>query len=732
VRCPVGRVKSVRVLVSLMAAAISSFERQASADPNTDGSARAAARAAATERRSNTAIVVTASRTDLLGVATTASQGGVTGQELRLRPSYRIAQLLESVPGLVVTVHSGEGKAYQYLLRGFNLDHGTDIANFIDDMPINRPTNAHGQGYSDQNFVIPELIGGLDYTKGPYFPQVGDFGDVASLRLKLSDLVPNQVAISAGTLNDDRALATGTRVFGSGDRLTGALDYGHVDGPFIHPDNFQKYAAALRYAHGTQANGYDLTALYYHGQGRFTTDQPQRAIDAGLIGRYGSLDPSDGTSNERVSLSGHFDAAAGPWRLNTNSYVVHSRQTLFNDFTHFLEDPINGDQEEQDETRDLVGGAASVSLDAAIGSVESQTTAGFQLRYDSVFVDRRHTRQRHVLDYCEQAQLSGPAVAYAIGQSACAADRVALTDQGFYVENATRLTGWLRADLGLRDEVYQGRDHSLTTGFRGAKTAELLQPKASLILGPWAQSELYVSAGRGFHSDDIRGVLQTVPIEGLPTRVGPTPLLVAATGEEIGLRSDLIPKLHVQVSVFQIDLQSELVYDQDQGQDQASAPSERQGVEASAQYRPVHWLELNSDLSFSRARFTAHNLAAYGFVGPYIPNAPSFVGSFGALVDGFGPWFGGLELRILGPYPLISDNSQRDPGYAETNVSVGRHLSRRLSTEFEVFNLFDEKANSAAYYYVSRLPGEAPAGVADHQIHPLEPISARWSLTATF
>ena len=288
-------------------------------------------------------VVVTASRRDLLGEAATASQGAVTQEELSLRPVYRVGQLLESTPGLVVTAHSGEGKANQYLVRGFNLDHGTDIANFIDDMPINRPTNTHGQGYSDVNFEIPELAQGLDYTKGPYYAAVGDFGAVVSTHLKLADEVPNQLAVAAGSFGIYNLLAAGTHSFGDNDRVVGGVYYGHLDGPFDHPDDFRKLAGELRYSHGDASDGYSLTAMYYKGDGNFTTDQPQRAVGQGLIGRFGTLDPTDGSSSERLSLSGHYAAKGEDWKFSSSAYLIHSRMTLWNDFTHFLDDPINGD-----------------------------------------------------------------------------------------------------------------------------------------------------------------------------------------------------------------------------------------------------------------------------------------------------------------------------------------------------------------------------------------------------
>ncbi len=683
-------------------------------------------------------VVVTASRLDLLGAAATASQGSATQKELALRPIYRVGQLLETVPGLVVTAHSGEGKANQYLIRGFNLDHGTDIANFVDDMPVNRPTNTHGQGYSDMNFLMPELAAGMDYTKGPYYASVGDFGAVASTHTRLLDELPPQMSVSAGTLGDQSLFLGGTRDFGPNDRLLAAASYSHLDGPWKHPDNFHKINAALRYSHGTQDDGYSLTALYDHSHGNLNTDQPERAVDKGLIGRYGTLDPTDGSRSERLSLSGRYAVHGDQWSFDASAYYIHSTMTLWNDFTHYLEDPVNGDQEEQTETRNTWGGQAAYKLSAIFGGIETDTTIGLQVRHDDAYVDRRHTYHRHVLNYCEQPQPLAAdgayvaAVAVAATNGACQADRVNMTDLGPYAENITHWTPWLRSIIGVREEYYQADDHSYISGFSGSGGQTLFQPKGSLVLGPWAKTELYLSAGRGFHSDDVRGVFGTVPLEGEPTAAGKTPLLAAATGEEIGVRTNIISKVSVQVAVFQEDFKSELAYDQDVGQDTASAPSRRQGVEISAQYRPAPWIELNSDLAFSRARYTS-DFAAFGLTGAYIANAPSFIGSFGALIDNLGPWFGGVQWRDLGPYP-ISDGTEfpKDKGYSEVNADAGFKVSRNLKLQISIFNLFNSHANSAAYYYITRLNGEPLAGMADYQVHPLEPISARFSATATF
>ena len=677
-------------------------------------------------------VTVTASRLNLLGTATTASQGSVTEEELDLRPVYRVGQLLESVPGLVVTVHSGEGKANQYLARGFNLDHGTDIANFVDDMPINRPTNTHGQGYSDLNFLLPELSSGLDYTKGPYYASVGDFGSVASTHLHLANEIPDQVSLAGGTLGVYNLFAGGTDHFTDDDRLVGGVYYGHVDGPFTHPDDFRKVAGTLRFSHGTDADGYSATAMYYHGEGNLTTDQPLRAIQEGLITRWGTLDPTDGSLSERFSLSGHYGATGEDWKSSSSVYFIHSKMILWNDFTHDLDDPVNGDQEEQYESRSTAGGQSSLILTQNLGEIQNELDVGTQLRFDDAYVNRKHTLHRVPLSYCSVAQADGTALQVTAAGGICNADQVHLLDLGPYVQDTTHWTGWLRTVLGLREEFYRAEDHSTTTGFQGTDHEFLFQPKGSIILGPWALTELYLSAGRGFHSDDVRGVFGTVPIEGIPGAAGKTPLLAPTDGVELGVRTNVVPKLSMQLAVFQQDFKSELAYDADVGLDTASAPSRRQGVELSAEYHPLRWIEFNTDLAESKARYRG-DVSAFGLGGDYIANAPSFIGSFGVLVDNLGPWFGGLQWRKLGAFP-INDGEKypEDPGYSELNLDAGYKINTHIKVQLSIYNLFNTHADSSAYYYTSRLPGEPAEGVAGIQVHPLEPISGVLKVTALF
>jgi len=649
-------------------------------------------------------VVVTASTQDVLGKAETASEGIVTKQELELRPVYRVGQLLETVPGLVVTVHSGEGKANQYLLRGFNLDHGTDLATFVGGMPVNERTHAHGQGYTDLNFLIPELASGVRFTKGPYYAEEGDFSSVGSDHLGFVQDLPSQIALSAGTLGDQRVFAGTTFNFAGDNRLMMAAEGVHLDGPWDHPDNLRKVNAALRWANGDSANGFAVTALYYHGLWNATTDQPERAIAQGLISRFGTLDPSDGGKAERFSLSAEYAREdVGPGRIEANAYLIRNQLTLFNDFTHFLDDPVHGDQHAQNDRRITAGGEVAYHVDGSVAGARLETVLGLQGRYDRLYVDARHTERRQDLE-------------------TLLADRVNEWNLSAYGEGTLHLGDYVRAVGGLRFDHFAARDRNIVGGLSGDQSADLIQPKGSLIFGPWKATELYLSAGRGFHSNDVRA--GTVADVGGIAR---PPFLVKSTGYEVGVRTSAIPHVQAAATLFEIEFTSELTYNADVGQTEAGRPGRRRGLELTAQYRPVRWLELNANVAISQARYTDGDPA-----GSHIEDAPAQVVSAGVLLDNLGPWFGALEIRDLGPHALIPDNSKRSPGYKEVNLNLGYKISPKLKVQVDVFNLLDSKDDAADYFYADRLPGEPAEGVEDIHIHPLEPRSARFGITARF
>ncbi len=649
-------------------------------------------------------IVVTASTLDLLGRADTSSQGSVTRQELQQRPVYRVGQLLEAVPGLTVTAHSGEGKANQYLLRGFNLDHGTDLATYVDEMPVNMRTHAHGQGYTDLNFLIPELGAGVDFSKGPYFAAEGDFASVGADHLRLVDTLRPTASLSVGTLGDQRAFAGGSIALANGDRLLAAGELAHLDGPWDHPDDFRKGSAALRWSRGDRDDGVSLTALAYGAGWHATTDQPLRAVESGSIGRFGSLDPSDGGRAARFSLSANLARPAGAWQLRASAYIVRQRLTLWNDFSHYLDDPVNGDQHAQDDRRTFGGGAVSAAREVTIGGIANSVTLGAQTRYDDIRLDLMHTRGRADLATIRD-------------------DRVREFSLAGYLADSVRWTPWLRTVLGLREDYFHVADRAYVGGVTGTEAAALFQPKGNMVLGPWARTEFYLSAGRGFHSNDGRAGL----VEGgAADALARPPLLVRSSGYEAGVRTSAVRRFTAALSVFRIDFASELTYDADAGATTAGRPSRRTGVEFTAQYRPVRWLELNANLAATRARYRDSDPA-----GRFIPDAPSFIGSAGLLVHDLGRWFGAVAFRDLGEHPLVESSVIRSAGYREVNANIGYTLSPRLNVRIDIFNVTNSRDDAADYYYTTRLPGEAAEGVTGVQIHPLEPRSARLTLTAT-
>jgi len=656
-------------------------------------------------------VIVTAVRQRMIGQAETSSQGVVVKDELELLPAYRPGQLLETVPGLVVTSHSGEGKANQYLLRGFNLDHGTDLALFVDEMPINQRTHAHGQGYSDVNFLIPELAAGLTFSKGPYFASVGDFGSVGAIHTQIAVRIDDQLDLTAGTLGYQRLFGSGSGA-AAGGQILGAAELVHYDGPWTNPDDQRKANAVLRYVRGTAEEGFSLTGMFYRSTWNATTDQPQRAITDGLIGRYGTLDPTDGGDAARASLSGQYHHRVWDGELSASAYAIDSHLTLWNDFTHFLIDPVNGDQEAQHEERRTLGGAVRFLVASGFLGVPSEFELGLDTRWDVIDGLRIPTRARVAL------------TASASPASFTESDYVHEAGAGVYAELTTHWSSRFRTVLGLREDYLHESDSGTNAGSDGAA---LTQPKASLIFTPAEATELYLSAGRGFHSDDARGVNQA-----RVTGQSGAPLIAASKGAELGLRQQFGPTLSATLTYFLIDFQSETTYDPDVGQDSAGPGSRRRGIELNLTYQPLRWLELYATVAKTSAHFTAPYDDGTGHIGEYIPNAPDVIASLALYVKDRGPWSGGLEYRFLGRQPLTPDNAVTGGQYGEWNGDARWQFADKWNVTLGLYNILNTHTAAAAFWYVDRLPGEPAEGTADLHTHPLEPFTARLTVGKTF
>lgn len=700
-----------------------------------------------------TEITVTARRIELIGQASTASEGVVADEEIQLAPTYRPGQLLETVPGLIVTLHSGEGKANQYLLRGYNLDHGTDLETTVDDMPVNQPTHAHGQGYTDLNFMIPELADGISYTKGPYYANVGDFGAVGSVHVSYRDQIQDQVSATVGTLGFQRVFTAGSTGVAGGNLLA-AVELQHYDGPFVTPDDARKDNFVLRYSHGDEQQGYTATAMYYHQLWTNTTDIPVRAITEGLVpDRFGTLDPTDGGHAQRASLSVDYHSTIGDGQFKTSGFFEYNQLHIYNDFTHFLVNPVQGDQEDQFENRRVTGGAASYTLPLPLGSIPNEISAGAIARYDLLGVGRAPS----------VGQVNLPAADAPASFSND--DQVYLFAGGLYLQAITRWTSKFRTVIGLRDDYQHGTDNDRlaalheTAGYTNGGTAQqsLLQPKGSLIYTPTDTLEFYLSAGRGFHSADIRGVNQDVSVDlGLPH----TQLLSKQEGQEVGVRAAAGKDLTFTFAVFNLWQQSETIIDPDVGQDSAGPPSRRYGYELNVTYEINRHLEFYGSYSGDHTRFTHPLDDGTGHLGTYITDAPVATGSLALYLKDFGPWSGGLNYRYLGNYPLSSGpcvdsaavhdfpgvatscanaptalGQVNGKGFGELNVDARYAFSDGWSAALGIYNLLNTHAAAAEFWYVDRLQNEigtSPDGRADVHEHPLEPLMARLTVTKRF
>jgi outer membrane receptor protein involved in Fe transport len=645
---------------------------------------------------------------DLVGIAQSASQGAITSKQLDVRPFMRQGEVLETVPGVIITQHSGEGKANQYFLRGFNLDHGTDFAMWVAGAPVNMVTHVHSQGYSDLNFLIPELVAGVQYSKGPYFADQGDFATAGASNVNYATELDRPIIhAEGGTYGFARGLFAVSPKVGDGHLLM-AFESSTNNGPWVNPDDYKKLNGVIRYSRGDNLNGFALTGMAYHGEWNATQAAPQRAVDEGLIDRFGTIDPTDKGHSYRVSAIGEWQRSSGMTLSKIQAYGISYDLLLRNNFTFYLDDPVHGDQNDQVDHRFVSGVKAFQKRQSRWGDHNVQNTYGIQLRNDNISdLSLIHTERGVPLFTRTQ-------------------DAANVTTVGFYGDNQVEWTPWLRTTAGIR---WDGSHYSVTDKLdgrnSGTSNAGLFSPKGMATLGPWNGTEFYVNGGLGFHSNDARGTTISYDSNGDPAdRVTP---LVRAKGAEVGVRTVKISHLQSTVSLWTLRLDSELVYNGDIGGTEPGPASKRWGIEFANYYSPKPWLIFDGDVSKSQARYSEFNEG-----GPYVPEAVDLVISGGASIDNFHRTFASLRLRHFGPRPLTEDNSVRSEPTTLLNLEGGYQLAKQLRVNVEIFNLANAKVSDIDYYFASRLPDEPLAGVDDIHTHPATPRTVRVTLAVSF
>tara|TARA_R110001606_G_scaffold386136_1_gene549988 strand:+ start:6733 stop:8790 length:2058 start_codon:yes stop_codon:yes gene_type:complete len=640
---------------------------------------------------------------DLIGSAISASEGFVGEQEISVRPLLRTGELMELVPGMVATQHSGSGKANQYFLRGFNLDHGTDFATFVDGMPINMRTHGHGQGYTDINFLIPELIANMAYKKGPYYAETGDFSGAGSAFFNTqSQLSQGFAQLTLGQDQYQRLLLANSQ----DDVLNGTLLYGiekqNYAGPWSDIDeDVDKINVLVKHSQKRWGGKLSIAAMAYDNSWNSADQIPQRAVDSGLIDSLGSIDPSLRGDSSRYSLSANWDSA----QASLSVYAIDYDLDLFSNFTYFLDDPVNGDQFEQVDNRRIYGAAGHWHLDTQ----SMRTTFGFDSRYDDI--------DEVGLYKSTDKQRRGPV----------RSDQVDELSWALYAKNERDWTTNFRTSVGVRYDYYDfdvtSRIGSNINGVdlsanNGQRDADLLSFKGSATYKLSDASEVYIAAGQGFHSNDARGTTSVIdPNDG--SQVDPVDPLVKSHGAELGMRFNVGSQLNTSISLWTLSLDSELLFVGDAGNTEASRPSQRKGIELTSYYRINKIWTLDLEYTVTDSVFTDHSND-----GDKVPGAINQVLQLGASANFDNGWYASARLRHFGERPLVENNQIKSEPSSIVNAQIGKNWGR-YGLKLELLNLFNSDDHDIDYFYASRLPGEPTEGVEDMHFHPIEPRTVR-------
>ncbi|MGZ3449256.1 MAG: TonB-dependent receptor [Polyangiales bacterium] len=630
-----------------------------------------------------------------------ASADEVRQRDLALRPRVRPADILEVVPGLFAVQHAGGGKANQYFLRGFDADHGTDLALFVDGVPINLVSHGHGQGYADLNFVIPELVSTLSSQKGPYSARYGDFATAGAVDLQYyNHLHQSSVTGQIGNFGIRRALFMVAPELGD-DWSTIVAGEAYADnGPFANPERLRRFNLFGRATRTMGFGGLTLTWMSYSGGWNASGQVPARALGTPeLPDAFGSIDPTEGGSTQRHQASLAYVYRHDEDEARALLYWVKSSFTLYSNFTFFAQDPVNGDGREFEDDRTMIGTSWSYKRTRKVGDASFATTLGIQARHDSIENGLFHQSERKILGTIVSAD-------------------VAETCVGLYAEEDARLLPWLRVVAGLRFDRFDVnvRDHteSATSGIAGATR---VSPKASMVLSPAKFIDLFLNFGRGFHSNDARGAVRSAPT---------VTLLAPATGYETGTRLKLFDKLDVAAAVFRLDIDSEIVWLGDEGTTEARGPTRRLGLELEGRMRVLPWLFLDADATFTKATFTQN-----AGNGNAVALAPTRTFAGGVAVKHPIGVFGSVRVRSIASRPA-NDGADRAamPLDAEGWTLVDAELGYRyqdLEFAVDIRNLGNSSWREVQFANTSRTRTEVQKGLPARQDLHFTP---GWPLTA--
>jgi len=646
-----------------------------------------------------------------------ASAETIGERDLQLRPVANPESIIKVVPGLVIAQHQGGGKANQLFLRGFDADHGTDVALSIDGVPINMPSHGHGQGYADLNFLVPEAIDQIDVTKGPYFAEYGDFDTAGAINLRTRrSFGESSVSATYGSFDSYRVLGIASPKFSEGLPWL-AAEIAGTNGPFNSPEQLQRYNLMGKETLALNATTtLSVLASAYGSQWNASGQIPLRAVEAGLLDRFGSIDPSEGGQTQRqmliASLEHRSENGDG---VSLTAYVVRYSFRLFSDFTFQLRDPENFDEVEQDDSRVYVGANGRFRTSKTLGGMRFITSLGAQARYDDVHTELWHVKQRNRLQQCFEE-----------GPNPCTDAQIHQSDLGVYVEEDMRLTSWLRIVLGARADLFEFNvsdqkpvpAEPAEPPTTGVAQKSIISPKLQVVLRPASWWNIYLDGGGGFHSNDARGAIAS----------GGSGALPRAWGAEVGSRLYL-GKLEVAAALWYLHLQSEQVYNSDEGTTSPSDPTRRYGLDLEARWNLLPWLWVDADLNFSKATFTEDRGN-----GSAVALAPTRTGTLGLNALHPDGYKGRLGLRHVADRPATQDESLTAQGYTLVDLYLG-YRRRFWEIGVVVENLFNQSWREAQFANDSQLriaPYNETAPVTDIHFTPGNPINVRATASLYF
>jgi len=627
--------------------------------------------------------------------AESASSVHLSTDDLKYRSRTQVSDILRQVPGLMVSQHAGGGKSDQYFIRGFDADHGTDIAIYADGIPVNMPSHGHGQGYADTHFLIPETVSTVDVHKGPYSARFGDFYTAGAMELQTLDKVEGPTLWIAGgvPLAGPKSFDQyNRRIVGMAspelrdndtDRSLIAVQIADTDGPFDNAQHFRQGNALVKWQGKVGRGELKLETNWYAASWNASGQVPESAVEQGLISRFGSLDPSEGGDTSRTSVQLGYrvhDDHGGLWRASL--FGLEYRLRLFSDFTLFARDPVHGDEIEQDDARFVWGLDTAYERRFSLAGMDSYLTAGLQVRNDNAETALWHAENRARLPDC-----------FDQGANPCNNNNDRIRDVAGYVEATIHVLPHVHVLPGVRFEQLSWdvddlnpatrSDPMTTTG--GIAARAMVLPKLSIEAEVSPKLDLFANAGSGLHSNDARSAVATHG-EGS---------LARALGAEAGFRTTIVPHARLSADFWYLHLDSELVWSGDAGGTEASGPTRRYGVDLEGSYSPTSWLRLDGNLSIARSTFV-HNAGN----GNGLALAPKLMGQGGVTLMQ-GPAFVSLRTRGIADRPGNDDGTLTAQGYLifdlMTGCSFGKvdldlTLNNLLNSEWREAQFADESA----------------------------------------